>query len=359
MDSSELITIVPPLLQWYAANARILPWRENNTPYRVLVSEIMLQQTRMEAALPYFERFIRELPDIRALAAADENVLLKLWEGLGYYSRARNLQKAAKMVVQEYDGNIPCDYRDLVRLPGIGTYTAGAVASIAFGVPLPAVDGNVLRVVSRITASTENVSDPAIKKKMETIISGIIPPDHAGDFNQALMELGATVCLPNGEPKCGICPLQALCEGNAQGIAAALPVKTPKAERKVQDKTVLVMVCGSRLAIQKNPPNGLLAGLWGLPARDDRLAPDAALQILCDMHIMPGEIKPLFAAKHIFTHIEWHMTGYFIQVLKIPECSPFTWTEPAELTNIYALPSAYRKYIDWYIKNCPDKSDPL
>lgn len=351
MDTNNLKNIVAPLLQWYAANARVLPWRDDPTPYRVLVSEIMLQQTRVETVIPYFERFVRELPDIRALAAADENSLLKLWEGLGYYSRVRNLQKAAKMVVQEYDGNIPSGYRDLVRLPGIGTYTAGAVASIAFGVSLPAVDGNVLRVVSRITASSENVSDQAIKKKMENSISVIIPQDCAGDFNQALMELGATVCLPNGVPKCDSCPLRHVCAGYAQGIASALPVKTPKAERKVQNKTVFVMVCGGKLAIQQNPPNGLLGGLWGLPSWDGALSPDAALDVLSGLKLTQDEIKHLPAARHIFTHIEWHMTGYFVQVIKIPEDSPFTWAAPEELKSRHALPSAFRKYIDWFLKH--------
>lgn len=351
MATDNLIHIARPLLQWYQANARILPWRDEPAPYRVLVSEIMLQQTRVEAVLPYFERFIRELPDIRALAEADENSLLKLWEGLGYYSRVRNLQKAAKMVVQEFGGNIPSAYRDLVRLPGIGTYTAGAITSIAFGIPHPAVDGNVLRVISRVTASTENVSDLKVRKKMENSISGIIPHDRAGDFTQALMELGATVCLPNGEPKCESCPLQHLCAGYEQKIAATLPVKTPKAERKIQDKTVFVMVFGGRLALQKNPGSGLLAGLWGLPSGQGALTPDAARQFLSELQIPYGEVKPLFAARHIFTHIEWHMTGYFVHVPECAEDGPFTWAVPEEIKNKYALPSAYRKHIDWFLKH--------
>lgn len=351
MEKNALSAIVQPLLQWYAANARILPWRNEPTPYRVLVSEIMLQQTRVDTVIPYFERFIRELPDIHALAGTDEQTLLKLWEGLGYYSRARNLQKAARMVVQEYGGHIPSGYGDLVRLPGIGTYTAGAVASIAFGVPLPAVDGNVLRVISRITASSGNVSDPAVRRSMEDSISKIIPPNRPGDFNQALMELGALCCLPNGEPKCESCPLRNICAGNLQGIAATLPVKTPKAVRKVQDKTVFVIGSGPRLAIQKNPPSGLLSGLWGLPALDGALSPEAALQALRGF-IPHCEIKPLFMAKHIFTHVEWRMTGYFAQAPVAPEDSPFTWASPDEIKNLYALPSAYRKYVDWFLGHC-------
>jgi A/G-specific adenine glycosylase len=351
MKKDSLQLIVKPLLKWYAQNARVLPWRDDPTPYRVLISEIMLQQTRVETVIPYFERFIRELPDIRALAETDEQNLLKLWEGLGYYSRARNLQKAARMVMQEYGGNIPSGFSDLVRLPGIGTYTAGAVSSIAFGIPLPAVDGNVLRVVSRITASRENVSDPAVKRSVEDSIRIIIPPGQAGDFSQALMELGATVCLPNGEPKCESCPLGHVCAGYAQGVAATLPVKAHKAERKIQNKTVFIMVNGSRLAIRQNPQNGLLAGLWGLPVENGVQTPDEAARTLAVMGVSAGEIKPLFAAKHIFTHIEWRMTGYFAQISEIPENSPFTWASPAEIKNRYALPSAYRKYVSWFLKH--------
>ncbi len=351
MKEDTLPLIVKPLLQWYDANARILPWRNDPTPYRVLVSEIMLQQTRVETVIPYFERFVRELPDIRALASADENSLLKLWEGLGYYSRVRNLQKAAQMVMQEFGGDIPSDYENLVRLPGIGNYTAGAVASIAFGVPLPAVDGNVLRVVSRITAAGEDISDPAVKRGMEISVGKIIPKDRAGDFNQSLMELGATVCLPNGEPKCAACPLNTLCMGHAQGIAASLPVKAPKSERKIQDRTVFVLAGGNRLAIRKNPQNGLLAGLWGLPASDGMLRADEAARILQEMGITAGEIKPLFSARHIFTHIEWRMTGYFVPVAGIPVDSPFTWALGAEIKDRYALPSAYRKYVNWFLKH--------
>lgn len=199
--------IVTPLLSWYDKHARVLPWREDTAAYRVWVSEIMLQQTRVEAVKPFFERFIKALPDVQALSEAPEDELLKLWEGLGYYNRVRNMQKAARVIVSEYGGDFPADYEKLLSLPGLGHYTAGAVSSIAFGIPMPAVDGNVLRVLSRVTASYEDVLKQSVKTAMEAEVKKIIPADRAGDFNQALIEIGAIVCVPNGKAKCEICPL--------------------------------------------------------------------------------------------------------------------------------------------------------
>ena len=205
--------IVTPLLSWYDKHARVLPWREDTAAYRVWVSEIMLQQTRVEAVKPFFERFIKALPDVQALSEAPEDELLKLWEGLGYYNRVRNMQKAARVIVSEYGGDFPADYEKLLSLPGLGHYTAGAVSSIAFGIPMPAVDGNVLRVLSRVTASYEDVLKQSVKTAMEAEVKKIIPADRAGDFNQALIEIGAIVCVPNGKAKCEICPLALLWEG--------------------------------------------------------------------------------------------------------------------------------------------------
>lgn len=341
---NSLKDIVEPLLNWYAANARVLPWRDDPTPYRVLVSEIMLQQTRVQAALPYFERFVRELPDIEALATADESKLLKLWEGLGYYSRARNLQKAAQAVVKEYGGVIPRTYGELIRLPGIGPYTAGAVASIAYCVPLPAVDGNVLRVISRITASRANISDPRTKKAVEEDIAAILPQTGVGAFNQSLMELGAGICLP-GEPKCGVCPVQALCEGYRLGIASRLPVKSPKPKRKTEEKTVFVLIWSKRLALQKFPEKGLLAGLWGLPAAEGTLSAKQAAQTLAGWGMPPCSLESLPCAKHIFTHVEWHMCGYLAELSTQP-ADAFVWASAEEVGNLYSIPSAFRAYMD-------------
>ena len=274
MDS--LAAIVGPLLEWYGRNARSLPWREEPAPYRVWVSEIMLQQTRVEAVKPYFARFLAELPDVTALASAPEQQLMKLWEGLGYYSRARNLQKAARVMVEQYGGTLPADYDALLKLPGIGPYTAGAVASIAYGIPVPAVDGNVLRVVMRLTAGWEDIADPAVKRAVERRMAAILPKDRPGDFNQAMMELGATVCAPGGEPKCLVCPLNALCEGYRQGVARELPVKAKKKARRIEERTVFLLVCDGELAIRKRADSGLLAGLWELPSVEGKLNPEGA-----------------------------------------------------------------------------------
>ena len=196
--------IVKPLLAWYDKGRRILPWRESPTPYHVWVSEIMLQQTRVEAVKPYYDRFMQELPDIEALAKVDEEKLLKLWEGLGYYNRARNLKKSAEKIVIDYEGQMPDSYEELVKLTGIGSYTAGAIASIAFGKPYPAVDGNVLRILARLRLDERDILDAGVKRAVETELLQVIPKDRPGDFNQALMELGAVVCVPNGMPKCDI-----------------------------------------------------------------------------------------------------------------------------------------------------------
>ncbi len=345
----SLKDIVAPLLNWYAANARALPWRDDPTPYRVLVSELMLQQTRVQAALPYFERFVRELPDIEALADADESKLMKLWEGLGYYSRARNLQKAAQTVLRQHGGVIPRTYAELVLLPGIGPYTAGAVASIAYGVPLPAVDGNVLRVISRITASRANIGDPETKRAVEQNIAAILPDSDVGAFNQSLMELGAGVCLP-GQPKCGGCPVQALCDGYRLGIAAELPVKSPKPKRKTEEKTVFVLVWKRRLALLKFPQKGLLAGLWGLPAADGALLQSPAAHTLANWGLQFGGLEALPKAKHIFTHVEWHMQGYWANLAAEPPASAFIWATPEELGGVYSVPSAHRAYLTEYYR---------
>ncbi|MFA9381330.1 MAG: A/G-specific adenine glycosylase, partial [Acetanaerobacterium sp.] len=271
----QLHEIVKPLLQWYDAHARILPWRSRPTPYRVWVSEIMLQQTRVETVLPYFEQFVAALPDVHALARADADLLLKLWEGLGYYSRVRNLQKAARVVTAQYGGVLPDEFDALCGLPGLGAYSAGAVASIAFGRRVPAVDGNVLRVIARVTADRAPITDAAVKKRITQAVTGILPTARVGDFNQSLMELGATVCLPNGVPKCGECPLAALCMAREQGLCTLLPVKAPKKARSVEYRTVLVLMCGERLAVRRRGGKGLLAGMWELPSLDGVLSPDA------------------------------------------------------------------------------------
>ena len=339
----NLSEIVGPLLRWYAENKRELPWRDEPTPYRVWVSEIMLQQTRAAAAKPYFERFVKELPDVEALAAAPEEKLLKLWEGLGYYSRARNLQKAARLVLSRYGGALPREAAELKRLPGIGDYTAGSVASIAFGRPEPAVDGNVLRVLARLTADPRDVRDPASKKRAAAALRKIYPEARSGDFTQALMELGATVCLPNGAPLCGGCPLSCLCEGLKTGRAASLPVASPKPARKTEERTVFLLLCGGRVALRKRPESGLLAGMWEFPCEAGALSPGEAEQTLAGWGLSARGLESLKPAGHVFTHVEWRMSGYLARVGD--RADAFRWADRGELAAGYALPSAYKSFL--------------
>ncbi|MEM1483951.1 A/G-specific adenine glycosylase [Oscillospiraceae bacterium PP1C4] len=344
----ELAQITEPLLGWYAKNARILPWREDVTPYHVWVSEIMLQQTRVEAVKGYYLRFTSELPDIASLAGATEQQLLKLWEGLGYYNRVRNLQKAAQMVMERYGGELPASYEELLTLPGIGPYTAGAVASIAYGIPVPAVDGNVLRVISRLRASYADIADPKVKRGVEDDLRGSMPQGHAGAFNQSLMELGATVCVPNGPPNCAVCPVHDLCEGRKLGIAIDLPVKTAKKPRRIEDRTVLLLVRDDMLAIRKRKDKGLLAGLWELPSLAGHLDNTNAIEVIRKWGLEPLRVEALGEAKHIFTHIEWQMTGLRVTVEESHAVDGLTWVDPKQLRDKYPIPSAFRSYLAAY-----------
>ena len=340
---NELLEEIPArLLKWYDGCARVLPWRENPTPYRVWVSEIMLQQTRVEAVKPYYERFLSSLPTVKKLAEAPEEQLLKLWEGLGYYNRVRNLQKGAQRVVKEYGGEIPGSFEELRALPGIGEYTAGAIASIAFGIPVPAVDGNVLRVFSRLLAREDDILDPNVKKRMGQEISKLIPHDRAGDFNQSLMELGATVCLPNGAPKCGECPLRELCRAHRLGNEESLPKKSAKKARKIEERTVFLLTCRGKIALRKRPEKGLLAGMWELPGAAGKLDETSAAEQVKAWGLQAQKLKKLPAAKHIFTHVEWRMVGWAGEVKE--EVPDFLWASGEELAEKYALPSAFRAY---------------
>ncbi len=334
---------VAPLLEWYEAEKRDLPWRHTRDPYRIWVSEVMLQQTRVEAVRGYYARFLEALPDVRALAAAEETVYLKLWEGLGYYSRARNLHRAAVVVCEEFGGRFPEDHKALLSLPGIGDYTAGAVASIAFGARVPAVDGNVLRVVTRLLNDGRPITDPKVKADLRGKVAGIVPADAPGAFNQALMELGATVCVPNGAPRCGSCPLMHLCEGYHLGTAAGLPVKAAKKPRRIEPRTVFLLRCGGKAALRRRPPKGLLGGLWELPSADGELSPAQAGALLAEWGLQTGQLLSLRPAKHIFSHVEWHMTGYYADCAAPAE--GFAWAAPEQLREEYALPSAFRPFL--------------
>ena len=354
---SGLRQLVEPLLAWYDSSHRILPWREQPTPYRVWISEIMLQQTRVEAVKPYYERFLNALPDIHALAQVPEEELLKLWEGLGYYNRARNLKKAAIQIEEEYGGEMPGSYEELLKLPGIGSYTAGAVASIAFGQAAAAVDGNVLRIVSRVLADDGDIMNQKVRKQVEENLLAVMPKERPGDFNQALMELGAMICVPNGAPKCETCPWNAFCQAKAQDAISRYPKKTPKKARTIEEKTILIIQDENKTALCKRPEKGLLAGLYEFPSIEGHRTEKEVLEYLDGIGYKAIHIRKLEKAKHIFSHREWHMTGYAIRVdeLERPESmGKFIFAEKGETEEKYPIPaafSAYAEYVDIRLGN--------
>ena len=365
MQQSEL---AQNLITWYRANRRILPWREDPAPFHVWLSEIMLQQTRVEAVREYYRRFLEALPDIRSLAEAEEDTVLKLWEGLGYYSRAKNLRKAAQIVVTEFDGKMPENTANLKKLPGIGDYTAAAIASIAFGENAIAVDGNLLRVFARMNAYDGDIKSPAAKKEAEKYFFEILDSGNAagnsdhrsiadagrdshipGDFNQALMDLGAMVCLPNARPVCEECPWQSACEAHRAGKETEYPKTAPKKQRRIEEKTVLIIRYDDRVVLHRRPAEGLLAGLYEFPCISGSLTREEALQEAQKLGFHALRIKEIGHAKHIFSHIEWHMTGYEIFADEL--CEPFDVSIPGfllagsdEILTRYSIPSAFEKY---------------
>ena len=338
MDPLELLPV--PLLEWFRDNARRLPWRDEPTPYHVWLSEIMLQQTRVAAVLDYYKRFLAEAPDVTALAALPEDRLMKLWQGLGYYSRARNLQKAARVIVDRYGGQFPADYAAVRALPGVGDYTAGAICSIAFGQAVPAVDGNVLRVYARLCGDGGDITTPQMKRKVTQDLERVIPVHGAGAFNQALMELGATVCLPNGAPLCTRCPAKDFCAALAQGRADELPVKAPKRPRRVEERTVWLIFRQDRVALRRRPARGLLAGLWEFPHElgDGHFPGDWGITALSNEYA--GQ------ARHVFTHIEWHLNLRTVEAGTAALPPGWTWADKAELERRYAVPNAFEKALE-------------
>lgn len=328
MDETLMKAAVSPLLEWYRVCKRDLPWRKARSFYTALVSELMLQQTRVEAVKERYALFLQRFPTPEALAAASEEEVLKMWEGLGYYSRARNLHKAAKILAAE---GLPQDFNGVRALPGVGDYTAGAICSIALGLPQPAVDGNVLRILSRLYADGANIDEPATRARFSELLRAAYPPE-TGDFCEALMELGAIVCVPNGAPLCGECPWQALCRAHLTGEEENYPVRSEKKARRVVDATVLVLQCGNKFALEKRPAKGLLAGLWQFPFFEGD-APDL------------GEVVAEKRAKHIFSHVEWRMRGKLVRI--DAELPRYVWATADEIARTYAVPSAFRAFMEW------------
>lgn len=338
---TPLAKVPAPLLAWYDSARRHLPWREEVSPYRTWVSEIMLQQTRVSAVIPYFERFMAALPTVEALASAEESQLLALWQGLGYYSRARNLQKAAKVIVNNFGGKFPDNYEQLLTLPGVGEYTAGAIASIAFSRPVPAVDGNVLRVAARLTDCSDNILNESVRRRFREELSQVIPHGRPGDFNQALMELGALVCLPNGEPKCSECPCRDFCLACERGHQMTLPVREKPMGKRKEQKTVFILRRDGSEAVRQRPQEGLLASLWEYPNVIGALDEQAAAKQLADWGIVPHKWLKTAHKKHVFTHIVWEITVYTIEIMG-KGCSEWHWRNE-ENNHDYPMPTAFSK----------------
>ncbi len=341
MENTVYSQLPAAILPWYEANRRELPWRQDKEPYHIWLSEIMLQQTRVEAVKGYYGRFLQALPTIESLAGADDGVLHKLWEGLGYYSRVRNLKKAARVIMEEHGGVFPGEYEAVLALPGIGEYTAGAICSIAFNEKTPAVDGNVLRLVSRLLDDPTPINTPTFKKQVRDALQCIYP-QNAGDFTQALMELGATLCGPNGRPDCLSCPCKDFCLGHIRGTAEHLPVRSPKAVRRREEKTVFVLCCDGRYGLSKRDETGLLAGLWQFPNVEGKLTMEAAIEEVEKSGFKIKEIIRQVERKHIFTHVEWDMSGIYMEVYRQTE--NLVWLTPEQIRKEAALPTAFRKF---------------
>lgn len=340
----EIYALRDALLNWYRLNRRPLPWRQDREPYHVWLSEIMCQQTRVEAVRAYYLRFLAALPDVYALAECSEEQLLKLWEGLGYYSRARNLQKAAKRIAEDFGGVFPQDWDTVRALPGVGDYTAAAICSICFRLPTPAVDGNVLRVRARFLADRTDIRLPETKKLAREQLLPFFDGVDSGELNQALMELGALVCRPNGEPDCNACPLRSACRSRETQLWRELPYKSPAKPRRIEDKTVFLLRCEGKYAIRKRPKSGLLAGLWEFPALPGTLDAQEALNAAAAWGVQPVSMGRMTEKQHIFTHITWEMRGYEIEcAAAVPE---FIWAAVSELRDTYSLPTAFRQFLE-------------
>lgn len=325
------------LLTWYDATKRVLPWRDNPDPYHVWISEIMLQQTRVEAVIPFFERFITVLPTIHDVAMADDDLLHKLWEGLGYYSRVRNIKRSAMQIVKDHGGHVPSDRAELEALPGIGPYTAGAIRSIAFGQSDTAVDGNVLRVFARLYAIEEDIKTPAVKRTIRDTVSSLLPDERIGDFNQALMEIGATVCLPNGRPRCEECPLRSLCQAYQHHRTDVIPRKQKKKPRRIEQRTVYLFLHRDMVGLSRRPSTGLLASLYEFPNELGHQRPSDV-----QARFPHARIGSLPTAKHIFSHLEWHMIGYAIHLDEpLPD---LIWATRDRLLDTYSIPTAFGVY---------------
>ena len=341
MNKKIIEKLPEALLPWYKIHHRELPWRKTSDPYAIWLSEIMLQQTRVEAVKGYYLRFLETYPSVEALASAEDDRLHKLWEGLGYYSRVRNLKKAANQIMERHTGIFPQEYDQVLALSGVGEYTAGAICSIAFNQPRAAVDGNVMRILSRLTENATPIDDPAFKRQAKQALEEIYP-EEAGTFTQALMELGATVCGPNGKPQCQICPCAQFCSGRLHGTAESYPVKKPKVKRREEQRTVLILSCGGRYALEKRPSAGLLAGLYQFPNVTGWMDTQQVLKLVEELGLRPQELLRQVKRHHIFTHIRWELEGIYLEVAQ--PGGAYRWMTGEEIEKEAALPTAFRQF---------------
>lgn len=339
----NLAEIGEALLAWYPSHARDLPWRKDKNPYHVWLSEIMLQQTRVEAVKDYYARFLEALPTVQDLAQVEDDRLLKLWEGLGYYNRARNLKKAAITVVNDMDGHFPDTYEGILALAGIGEYTAGAIGSICFDLQTPAVDGNVLRVYTRLMEDASNIDKQSTKKQIREQLMPVYSKGDCGMLTQAWMELGATICLPNGAPKCEECPLRELCLARQHGSWQEYPVRDEKKSRRKEDRTVLILQCDDRIAVRKRPRSGLLSGMWEFPNVEGRLGEQEVANLATQWQVAPEQMQMNYGYTHVFSHVEWRMTAYYLTCKEM--CEAFKWVTPEEMDAEVAMPSAFRPFL--------------
>lgn len=339
------------VLDWYDQGHRDLPWRHTKDAYRIWVSEIMLQQTRAETVVSYYERFLQLYPTVEALAQADDEALLKAWEGLGYYSRARSLKKAAGIIVSEFGGQLPQTVKELESLPGIGSYTAGAVASIAYGVPAAAVDGNVERVLCRYDAVQDEMGSPASRRMIWARAQELVPQDRPGAFANAMMEMGATLCTPKN-PSCLLCPVRESCKGFAQGIAAELPHKPKKKKQRVENRAVLLVFCKGRVLTVLRKEK-LLGGLSVFPDVLEADDPAVFCETLEKLGVQSAYDQRLGHARHIFTHIIWEME---IHALEAEDCTPVEdgrWVNAEELAAL-PMPTAVKAARQYAMKKLED-----
>lgn len=333
------------IIKWYQKNKRELPWRKDTNPYHIWVSEIMLQQTRIEAVIEYYHHFLEKIPDIETLSIIEDEVLLKLWEGLGYYNRARNLKIAAIQIMKDYQGKFPTKYIEIIKLKGIGEYTASAISSICYNEPQVTVDGNVLRVFTRFYNDTRNIDDLKTKKSIREFLQQIIPKE-SGDFNQGLMEIGEVICIPNGVPKCSICPLQKDCLAYQNNTYQELPIRKEKIKKKEENYTILLFQYQDEYAIYQRKEESLLNNLWAFPHLEGFLTLKKLKSYLQEQKIEYQQIQQGIQSTHIFTHKKWNMISYQIKITTKNKLPQYTWKKLSEIKKEYPIPTAYKSFLE-------------